>query len=197
MHMHSIQLISKQSFIAIGSLWDINILPPWASLINSCGINNTPMGWKMLFLKQIFYLVSNRTPDLVDEVQLDQIVRPHCWQYVQWLRRGWALYRRSGWKAIKTNMKIIFFFKFFSTPNTVNSYFVPQGHKARTWVMPQGPNSVITCRIDLKLGGNVSPDLADKMHFESWPYDHPSGIYFKKYPWAITQVFALCLWAKI
>jgi hypothetical protein len=32
---------------------------------------------------------------------------------------------------------------------------------------PRGHNSaVITCRIDLKLGGNVSSDLADKMHFD-------------------------------
>jgi hypothetical protein len=44
---------------------------------------------------------------------------------------------------------------------------MPQGHKARTWAMPQGPNSVITCRIDLKLGGNVFPDLIDKIHFDS------------------------------
>ena len=36
---------------------------------------------------------------------------------------------------------------------TVNTYFVPQGHKARTWVKPQGPNSVITCRIDLNFVG--------------------------------------------
>jgi hypothetical protein len=50
--------------------------------------------------------------------------------------------------------------------NTVNSYFVPQRHKARTWVMPQGYNSVITCRIDLKLGGSVSPNLANKTHFD-------------------------------
>ncbi len=28
-------------------------------------------------------------------------------------------------------------------------------------VMPQGPNSVITCRIDLKLGENLSPDLTE------------------------------------
>ena len=65
---------------------------------------------------------------------------------------------------------------------TVNTYFVPQGHKARTWVMPQGPNSVITCRIDLKLGYNVSPYIADKMHFDSWSYDYLSGIYFKNVP---------------
>ena len=43
----------------------------------------------------------------------------------------------------------------------------PQGHKPRTWVMPQGLISVITCRIYLKLGGNVSSDVADKMHFDS------------------------------
>ncbi len=49
----------------------------------------------------------------------------------------------------------------------VITYFMPQGHKARTWVMPQGSNSVITCRIDLKLGGNMSSDLAGKMHFDS------------------------------
>jgi len=36
--------------------------------------------------------------------------------------------------------------------------------------MPQGHNSVITCRIDLKLGGNVAPDFAKKMHFNSLPY---------------------------
>jgi len=47
---------------------------------------------------------------------------------------------------------------------------------------PQGPNSVTICRIDLKLGGNVSPDFADKMHFDSWPYNYLSGIYFKKCP---------------
>ncbi len=47
---------------------------------------------------------------------------------------------------------------------TVNIYFEPQGHKGRTWVKPQMPNSVITCRKDLKLGGNVSPGIADKMH---------------------------------
>ena len=77
---------------------------------------------------------------------------------------------------------------------TVNTYLVSQGHKARTWVMPQGPNSVITCRIDLKLGFNVSPYIADKMHFDSWSYDYLSGIYFKKCPWDITQVRALCPW---
>ncbi len=32
----------------------------------------------------------------------------------------------------------------------------PQGHKARTWVMLQGPTSVIKCRKDLKLGENAS-----------------------------------------
>ena len=53
---------------------------------------------------------------------------------------------------------------------TVNIYFVPQVHKA-----PQGHNSVITCRIDLKPGENVFTDLGDKMHFDSLPYDHPSG----------------------
>ncbi len=51
-------------------------------------------------------------------------------------------------------------------PDTVNSYIVPQGHKARIWIIPQGPISVITCRIDQKLGGNVSPDLIDKMHLD-------------------------------
>jgi hypothetical protein len=50
---------------------------------------------------------------------------------------------------------------------TVNTYFVPQGFKAPTWVMPEGPNSVITCRIDLKFGENASPDLADEINFES------------------------------
>ena len=60
-----------------------------------------------------------------------------------------------------------------------------QGHKVRTWVMPQGQYSVITCRIDLKLDGNVSPDLAEKIHFVSWAYDHP---------WGITQVRASCPW---
>jgi hypothetical protein len=43
---------------------------------------------------------------------------------------------------------------------TVNIYVVHQGHKARTWVMSQGHKSVITCRIDLKIGGNVFPVLA-------------------------------------
>jgi len=28
-----------------------------------------------------------------------------------------------------------------------------QGHKARTWVVPQDPYSIIKCRIDLKLVG--------------------------------------------
>jgi hypothetical protein len=28
-----------------------------------------------------------------------------------------------------------------TNPCTVNSYFVPQGHKASTWVMPQGHKS--------------------------------------------------------
>jgi hypothetical protein len=41
---------------------------------------------------------------------------------------------------------------------------MPQGHEVRTWVMTQGRNSMITCMIDLKLGGNLSPGLADKMH---------------------------------
>jgi hypothetical protein len=50
---------------------------------------------------------------------------------------------------------------------TVNIYFVPQGYKARTWVMPQKRNFMITCSFDLKLGGNVSPDLGDKIHFKS------------------------------
>ncbi len=55
----------------------------------------------------------------------------------------------------------------------------------------RGHNSVIKCRIDLKLGENVSSDLADKMHFDSWPYDHSSGIYFKNAPGASTRLMPL------
>ena len=49
--------------------------------------------------------------------------------------------------------------------DTVNTYFVPQALKARTWVMPQGRSSVITCMIDLKLDGTVFPDLVDQDAF--------------------------------
>ncbi len=62
----------------------------------------------------------------------------------------------------------------------------PGGKGRVLGLSPRGPNSVITCRIDLKLGGNVSPDIADNMHFDSWPYDHPSRIFFKKFPWGIS-----------
>ena len=39
------------------------------------------------------------------------------------------------------NKKVVRFPMIFSSEfNTVNIYFVPQGHTARTWVMPQGHN---------------------------------------------------------
>jgi hypothetical protein len=39
---------------------------------------------------------------------------------------------------------------------------MPQGRKARTWVMLQRHNSMITFRIDPKLGGNVSQTLSTR-----------------------------------
>jgi hypothetical protein len=73
--------------------------------------------------------------------------------------------------------------KIFLPYVTVNIYFVPQERKARTCVMPQGPNSGITCRIDLKLGENTSLDLADKIHFDSFMITH-QGFISKSVPGA-------------
>ena len=82
----------------------------------------------------------------------------------------------------------------FKNRNSFKAYrkhFVLQGHKARTSVMPQRPNTVIKCKINLKLAVNVSPNHADKMHFDSWPYDQLSGFYFKKCPWGTKLVFTV------
>ena len=77
---------------------------------------------------------------------------------------GLARYKRVlHGSRLKTRLNTMVF-KIFVL-NTVNTYFVPQGHKARTWVMPHGRSSVITCMIDLKLGENVFPDLADQDAF--------------------------------
>ena len=71
------------------------------------------------------------------------------------------------WDGNGTKSKFLLYRNVKTKILTVNFYFVPQGQKARTWIMPQGSNSVIKSRIDLKLGENASPDLADKIHFDS------------------------------
>jgi len=43
--------------------------------------------------------------------------------------------------------------------------FCPRGKKPVLGLCPRGPSSIITCRIDLKLGWILSSYLADTMHF--------------------------------
>ena len=67
-------------------------------------------------------------------------------------------------------MRVTFMFASFKRFERVNNFLKTKRLETatvNTYFVPQGPNSVITCRIDLKLGGNVSPDLVDKMHFDS------------------------------